>query len=311
MGRKVSVVGAGNVGSAIAEELARRNVAEEIVLIDVVEGFAAGKALDMAQAAPVVGFSATISGHEDLKVLAGSDVVVVTAGARRKPGMSRAELLSINAGVVSGVSKEIKKHAPKAVVILVTNPLDVMCYAAMKATGFPRERVMGMAGVLDAARMACFVAMELGISPVDVRAMVLGGHGDSMVPLVDYTTVYGIPVSQLIEAERIEAIVDRTRKGGGEIVSLLQTLSAFYAPGAGAAKMVEAVLTGKAVLVPASVWAEGEYGLKDTFVGLPVIIGEGGLKTVVELPLKDKESEALKRSAAAVKAGIETLNLNG
>ncbi len=311
MGRKVSVVGAGNVGSAIAEELARRNVAEEIVLIDVVEGFAAGKALDMAQSASVVGFSATISGHEDLKALAGSDVVVMTAGARRKPGMSRAELLSINAGVVSSVSKEVKKHAPKAVVILVTNPLDVMCYAAMKATGFPRERVMGMAGVLDAARMACFVAMELGISPVDVRAMVLGGHGDSMVPLVDYTTVYGIPVSQLIDAERIEAIVERTRKGGGEIVALLQTLSAFYAPGAGAAKMVEAVLTGKAVLVPASVWAEGEYGLKDTFVGLPVIIGEGGLKRVVELPLKDSELEALKRSAAAVKAGIEALNLNG
>ena len=308
--RKVSVIGAGNVGATVANELARRDMAD-VVLVDVVEGFAAGKALDMAQAAPILGYSTELSGGESLDCVDGSDVVVITAGARRKPGMSRAELLSINAGVVTGICKEIKKKAPKSVVLLVTNPLDIMCYVAMKTTGFPRERVIGMAGVLDAARMCAFVAMELGISPGDVRAMVLGGHGDSMVPLVDFTTVNGIPIRRLLDEDRIERIVERTRKGGGEIVSLLQTLSAFYAPGAGAARIVEAVLTGKAILVPASVWAEGEYGIKDTFVGLPVIIGEGGLREVVEVRLEKGDFEALKDSAQAVKAGIGALEVEG
>jgi len=308
--RKVSVIGAGNVGATVANELARRDMAD-IVLVDVVQGFAVGKALDMAQAAPILGYSSELSGSESLDAIDGSDVVVITAGARRKPGMSRAELLSINAGVVTGICKEIKKKAPKSVVLLVTNPLDIMCYVAMKTTGFPRERVIGMAGVLDAARMCAFVAMELGISPGDVRAMVLGGHGDSMVPLVDFTTVNGIPIRKLLDEDRIERIVERTRKGGGEIVSLLQTLSAFYAPGAGAARIVEAVLTGKAILVPASVWAEGEYGIKNTFVGLPVIIGEGGLREVVEVRLKKDDLEALKDSAQAVKAGIGALEVKG
>jgi malate dehydrogenase len=306
--RKVSVIGAGNVGATVANELARRDMAD-VVLVDVVEGFAEGKALDMAQAAPILGYSAGLAGDESLDAIAGSDVVVITAGARRKPGMSRAELLSINAGVVTGVCKEVKKKAPKSVVLLVTNPLDIMCYVAMKVTGFPRERVLGMAGVLDAARMCAFVAMELGISPCDVRAMVLGGHGDSMVPLVDFTSVNGIPIKELLDGEKIAAIVERTRKGGGEIVALLQTLSAFYAPGAGAARMVEAILTGKSILVPASVWAEGEYGIKNTFVGLPVVVGEGGLVEVVELSLKKGDLEALGKSAEAVKAGIEALEL--
>lgn len=307
---KVSVIGAGNVGATVANELARRDMAD-VVLVDVVEGFAAGKALDMAQAAPILGYSAHLSGDESLDAVKGSDVVVITAGARRKPGMSRAELLSINAGVVTSICREVKKQAPKSVVLLVTNPLDIMCYVAMKVTGFPRERVMGMAGVLDAARMACFVAEELDISPVDVRAMVLGGHGDSMVPLVDFTSVNGVPIGQLLSAEKIEAIVERTRKGGGEIVGLLQTLSAFYAPGAGAARMVEAILTGRAVLVPASVWAEGEYGIRETFVGLPVVVGEGGLREIVELGLSEAALKALKASADAVKAGIDALQVEG
>lgn len=307
---KVSVIGAGNVGATVANELARRNVAD-VVLVDVVEGFAAGKALDMAEAAPILGYSAGLSGADSLDAVEASDVVVITAGARRKPGMSRAELLSINAGVVSSVCKKVKKFAPKAVLLLVTNPLDIMCYVAMKASGFPRERVLGMAGALDSARMCCFVAAELGISPVDVRAMVLGGHGDSMVPLARYTTVYGIPITELLSPERIERIVERTRKGGNEIVSLLQTLSAFYAPGAGAAAMVEAILTGKSLIMPASVWADGEYGISGTFVGLPVKIGAGGLEEVIGLKLEAEEMKGLKRSAAAVKEGIEALELEG
>ncbi len=304
--RKVSVIGAGNVGATVADELARRNVAD-VVLIDIVEGFASGKALDIAEAAPIVGYSATLSGSQDLEAVKGSDVVVITAGARRKPGMSRSELLSINAGVVAGISKEIKKSAPGSVVVLVTNPLDAMCYVAMRTTGFPRERVVGMAGALDAARMSCFVAMELGISPVDVRATVLGGHGDSMVPLPRFTTVNGIPVTELISSKRVEEIIERTAKGGAEIVGLLQTLSAFYAPGAGAAQLVEAIVTGKARLLAASVWAKGEYGISGTFVGLPVIIGEGGLREVVDLDLEADELQALRRSAEAVKASIAAL----
>ncbi len=308
--RKVSVIGAGNVGSTVANELARREIAQ-VCLVDVVEGFAQGKALDMAQAGPILGYGALLSGDQSLDAVRESDVVVITAGARRKPGMSRAELLSINAGVVAGICRDVKKHAPAAVVIVVTNPLDVMCYVAKKSTGFPRDRVLGMAGMLDSARMAAFVAMELGISPVDVRAMVLGGHGESMVPVVDFASVNGVPIRQLLSEEKIEAIVERTRKGGGEIVSLLQTLSAFYAPGAGAARMVEAVLTGRSILVPASVWATGEYGIKDTFVGLPVIVGEGGLKKVLELDLDEAALKGLKSSADSVRAGIDALSSEG
>jgi len=304
--RKVSVIGAGNVGATVANEVARRNLAD-VMLIDVVEGFAAGKALDMSEAAPIGGYSARLSGSESTGDVKESEVVVITAGARRKPGMSRTELLSINAGVVGQVSREVKKHAPKSVIIVVTNPLDAMCYAAMKASGFPRERVFGMAGVLDAARMASFVAEELDVSPVDVRAMVLGGHGDSMVPLPRFTTVNGVPVTHLLEPERVEKIVERTRGAGGEIVELLKNLSAFYAPGAGAAAMVEAVLTGKGRLLPSSVWAEGEYGIRDTFVGLPALISSGGAERVVELPLEKEELEALRASARAVKESIATL----
>jgi len=304
--KKVSVVGAGNVGATVANEIVRLGVAE-VTMVDVIEGFAEGKALDMSQAAPVLGYSVYASGGNGFEALDSSDVVVVTAGIRRKPGMDRSELVSANAKVVRDVAGNIKRLAPRSVVILVTNPLDAMCYVAMAETGFPRERVMGMAGVLDSARMSAFVAMELGLSPGDVRSMVLGGHGDSMVPLPRFTTVNGVPVTELLGADRIEAICRRTRDGGAEIVNLLKTLSAFYAPGAAAAQMVEAVVSGRSRLLPASVWAQGEYGIRDTFVGLPVVIGEGGLKRIVELRLTADELSALKKSAEAVKAIIATL----
>ena len=303
---KVCVVGAGNVGATVANEIARLNVAD-VVMVDVIEGFSLGKALDMAQAAPILGYSIMPDGKDGFEALAGSDVVVVTAGMRRKPGMDRAQLVAANADIVRGIAGEVKRLAPESVLLLVTNPLDAMCYVAMKETGFPRERVLGMAGVLDGARMACFVAMELGITPADVRAMVLGGHGDTMVPFPRFTTVNGVPVTELLPKERIDAIVKRTRDGGAEIVNLLKTLSAFYAPGAAAAAMVEAIVTGRARFLAASVWARGEYGINDTFVGLPVIIGAGGLRKVVELRLTAEELAELKKSAESVRAIIAGL----
>jgi malate dehydrogenase len=303
---KVSVVGAGNVGATVANEIARLNIAD-VMMVDVVEGFSLGKALDMAQAAPILGYSVLPGGRDGFAAIECSDVVVVTAGMRRKPGMDRAQLLAANAGIVRGICKEIKHLAPDSVLVLVTNPLDAMCYVAMRETGFPRERVIGMAGVLDSARMACFVAMELAITPADVRAMVLGGHGDTMVPLPRFTTVNGVPITELIPPDRIDKIVQRTRDGGAEIVDLLKTLSAFYAPGAGAAQMVEAIVTGRSRLLPASVWAQGEYGIKDTFVGLPVIIGQGGLIKIVELKLSAPEQAALAKSAGAVRSIIAGL----
>ena len=308
--RKVSVVGAGNVGATVANEIARLGIAE-VTMVDVIEGFAAGKALDMAQAAPVLGYSVLPTGKDGFDAIQDSDVVVITAGIRRKPGMDRAELFAANAAIVGGIAKEVRRLAPESVLVLVTNPLDAMCYVAMRETGFPRERVLGMAGVLDSARMSTFVAMELGISPADVRAMVLGGHGDTMVPLPRFTTVNGIPITELISPERIEVINQRTRDGGAEIVNLLKSLSAFYAPGAGAAEMVEAIITERARLLPASVWAEGEYGITGTFVGLPVVIGKGGLRKVVELKLSVVELAALQRSAEAVKSTIAGLGARG
>ncbi len=305
---KVSVIGAGNVGATVANEIARRGIAE-VVMVDVVEGFAKGKALDMAQAAGILGYGEMPRGSEGYDSIEGSDVVVITAGMRRKPGMDRSQLVAANTEIVTGISREIKKAAPNAVVILVTNPLDAMCYVAMKETGFPRERVLGMAGILDSARMACFVAMELGISPVDVRAMVLGGHGDSMVPMPRFTTVYGVAVTELLGAEAIARVVQRTRDGGAEIVGLLKTLSAFYAPGAGAAVMAEAVVTGRPILVPASVWVSGEYGLSDVFVGLPVMLGAGGLQRIVEIDLLPEERAALENSADAVRKLIAGMAL--
>lgn len=304
--KKVSVIGAGNVGATVANEIARLNLAD-VTMVDVVEGFSLGKALDMSQAAPILGYSTLSAGGDSLDLIEGSDVVVVTAGIRRKPGMDRRELAATNAKIIADVSAVIARKAPRAIVILVTNPLDAMCYVAMKATGFPSERIVGMAGVLDSARMAAFVAMELGISPADVRAMVLGGHGDTMVPLPRFTTVNGVPITQLLSPQRIAAIVQRTRDGGGEIVNLLKTLSAFYAPGAGAAQMVEAVVTGRARLLPASVWAQGAYGIREAFVGLPVILGAGGVEKVVELELTGDELAQLKKSADAVKSSIAEL----
>jgi len=303
---KVGVVGAGNVGATVANEIARLDVAD-VVMVDVVEGFAPGKGLDMAQAAEILGYSAMPAGSDGFAALEGSDVVVITAGMRRKPGMDRSELFAANAKIVKEISREVKALAPKSAVILVTNPLDAMCYVCMRETGFDRRRVMGMAGVLDSARMAYFVAMELGITPADVRAMVLGGHGDSMVPLPRLTTVNGIPITELMGREEIEKIVERTRDAGAEIVGLLKTLSAFYAPGAGAAQMVEAVVTGRARLLPASVWADGEYGIEGTFVGLPAVIGRGGVEKIVEIALSEEEKAALLKSAEGVKGVIAGL----
>jgi len=305
---KVSVVGAGNVGATVANEIARRCIAE-VMMVDVIEGFSLGKALDMSQAAPILGYSVFANGADSIDRVEGSDVVVVTAGIRRKPGMDRRELSNTNAKIIADISRIIKRTAPNAVVILVTNPLDAMCYVAMKETGFPRERVIGMAGVLDSARMAAFVAMELGIGPGDVRAMVLGGHGDTMVPLPRFTTVNGIPVTELLTPQRIAAIVQRTRDGGAEIVNLLKTASAFYAPGAGAAQMVEAVVTGRSRLLPASVWAQGEYGIRDAFVGLPIIVGKKGVEKVVELKLTADELAQLNKSADAVKSIMAELSV--
>lgn len=308
--RKVSFVGAGNVGATAANEILRRSIAD-VTMVDIADGLAEGKALDMAQAAPILGYAGRVRGSSSLDDIEGSDVVVVTAGIRRKPGMDRSELVSTNAGIIGGISRAIREKAPESVVILVTNPLDAMCYVAMRETGFPRERVLGMAGALDAARMSCFIAMELGVSPVDVRAMVLGGHGDTMVPLPRFTTVNGIPVTELLPEATVEAISERTRKGGAEIVGLMKTASAFYAPGAGAAAMAEAIVTGIDRLLPASVWARGEYGISDTFVGLPVIIGDGGLRSVVELPLCEDESAELRRSADAVRSIIAEVKASG
>jgi malate dehydrogenase len=304
--RKISVIGAGHVGATVAQYVAEMDVAD-ITLIDIVEGMPQGKALDLQEAAPVRGYDARLTGSNDFDALEGSDLVVVTAGFPRKPGMSREDLLSKNAEIVGGVAERIRDLAPNAFVIVVTNPLDVMCYLTYKKTGFPKQRVMGMAGVLDTTRFRSFIAMELGISMEDVMAMVLGGHGDSMVPLTRFATVSGIPVEQLIPKDRLDAIVERTRKGGGEIVSLLKTGSAYYAPGAAVAQMVEAILKDKPRVLPASAYLEGEYGLRDIYLGVPVILGGEGIRKVIEVELTPQETEALKASGEAVNKTIGEL----
>jgi len=305
---KLAVIGGGNVGATCALEAARAGI-PEVVIVDIVEGLAAGKALDLAESAPVNGFLCRLTGTTDYAAISGADVVVVTAGLARKPGMSRDDLVRKNSAITREVAGEIKRHAPESVVIVVTNPLDVMAYVMLKATGFPRRRVIGMAGVLDAARFASFIADELACNVRDVQAMVLGGHGDSMVPLVQYTTVSGIPVDRLLALDAIERLIQRTRGGGGEIVALLKTGSAFYAPGAGAFKMARAVLMNSKRILPASVWAQGEYGLSDVFVGLPVKLGAHGVERIIELELADAESAALARSAGAVKEVMRTLEI--
>jgi len=303
---KVAVFGAGHVGATTAQRIAEKELAD-VVLLDIVEGLPQGKTLDMAEAAPVEGYDAKLTGTNHNSLIAGADVVVITAGVARKPGMSRDDLLAINAKIVGGIADDVKEHAPDAIVIAVTNPLDVMTHLVLDRTGFAPERVMGMAGVLDTARFRSFIAMELGVSVKDVQAMVLGGHGDSMVPLPRYATVGGVPITQLLPAERIEQLIDRTRKGGAEIVGLLKTGSAYYAPSASAVTMVASILRDERRLLPACVRLDGQYGLSDVFAGVPVILGEGGVEMIVELELTDDELAALHTSAGHVKEAIEKL----
>jgi malate dehydrogenase len=298
----VAVVGAGNVGATAAQRLAEKSLARSVVMIDVVEGVPQGKALDQWQSGPIEGFDARVIGSNGYDEAAGADLFVVTAGIARKPGMSRDDLVKTNAGIVRSVAKEIARVAPASIVIVVSNPLDVMCYVAMKASGFPRERVIGMAGVLDTARYRMFLAEALDVSMEDIQAMVLGGHGDTMVPLVSYTTVSGIPVSQLIAPDKLEAIVTRTRNGGAEIVGFLKTGSAYYAPSAAAVQMVESIALDKRRILPCSAWLQGEFGLRDVFCGVPCKLGRNGLERIVEIRLTDAERAELVKSAEAVRA---------
>ncbi len=297
---KVSVVGAGNVGANIALWLGTKEIAD-VHLLDIAEGMPAGKALDLMQAAPIEGFDSVITGSNDYKDLVDSDVVVVTAGLARKPGMSRSDLIEINQGIVKDVMIEVIKYAPQAIVIVVTNPLDVMVHAAWKLSGLPSERIIGMAGALDSARLRTFVAMELDVSVQDVHAMVLGGHADTMVPLQKYTTVSGIPIAQLMSQERIDAIVQRTRSGGGEIVGLLKTGSAFYAPSASVAEMVESILKDKKRIIPCAAYCKGKYGLDGVFVGVPVKLGRGGVEEIIEVEFSEAEQKAFNESVEAIK----------
>ena len=299
---KVAVVGAGNVGATAAQRVAEKNLARTVVMIDVVDGVPQGKALDQWQSGPIEGFDTRIIGSNGYDEAAGADVFVVTAGIARKPGMSRDDLVKTNAGIVRSVAKEIARVAARSIIIVVSNPLDVMCYVAMKASGFPRERIIGMAGVLDTARYRMFLAEALDLSVEDIQAMVLGGHGDTMVPLVSYTTVSGIPVSQVISPDKLEAIVNRTRNGGAEIVSFLKTGSAYYAPSAAAIQMVEAIALDKRRILPCSAWLQGEFGLRDVFCGVPCKLGRNGLERIVEISLTDAERAELVKSAEAVRA---------
>lgn len=305
---KITVVGAGNVGASAALYLAEAELGD-VVMVDIAEGVAKGKGLDLLEAGPVRGYDSFTEGSGDMKAVAGSDVVIVTAGFPRKPGMSRLDLLKANADVIRGVAEGIRAHAPKAFVIMVTNPLDVMTYLTFRITGFPRERVMGMAGVLDSARFRAFLAMEIGVSVEDIQAMVLGGHGDTMVPLTRFTTVSGVPVEHFIRKERLAELVQRTRDGGAEIVKLLQTGSAFYAPASAAVQMAESILRDKKRLLPAAACLNGEYGMKDLCLGVPVILGSRGVERVVEVPLTTEEKAALAKSAEEVKKGIADLAL--
>ncbi|MBN2058041.1 MAG: malate dehydrogenase [Candidatus Saganbacteria bacterium] len=298
---KVSVIGAGNVGAEAARGLAARQLAD-VVLLDIVEGVPQGKALDMLQAGPIVGYDSLVTGSNDYKDIAGSDIVIVTAGLARKPGMSRDDLLKKNAQIISSVAQNIKQHAPNSIILTVTNPLDTMTYLAWKASGFVPEKVVGMAPLLDLARMAAFIAIELNVPLTSVSAMVLGTHGDLMVPVPSQTKVSGKPITELLPQAKIDAIVERTKNGGAEIVAHLKTGSAYYAPAAAAVRMAEAILKDKKELIPSSVLAQGQYGLNDLYIGLPAKLGKGGAEQIVEIELTKAEEAALKRSAEAIKA---------
>ncbi len=321
---KITVVGGGHVGETCARGLAEKELAREVVLVDILEGIPQGKALDQWESAPIEGFDSHVVGVNDYEEAAGSDIFIVTAGIARKPGMSRDDLLKTNAGIVESVSKEIARVAPDSIIIMVSNPLDVMAYVAKQASGFPRERVIGMAGVLDTARLRSFISLELDVSVEDIQALVLGGHGDTMVPLLSYTNISGIPITQFLGSERIEALFDRTRKGGAEIVGYLKTGSAYYAPAAhnrrylktgsayyapaaAAVQMAEAIVKNKRRILPCAAYLEGEYGHEGIFLGVPCQLGEGGLQKIIEVELTESEAEALENSAEAVRETIGAL----
>ena len=309
MVNKITVVGAGNVGATTAQRLAEKELARHVVMVDVAEGIPQGKGLDQWESAPIEGFDSRIIGTNSYDETEGSDIVVITAGIARKPGMSRDDLLNTNAGIVKQVSEQVKKTSPKAILIIVSNPLDVMSYVAMKTTGFPRERVLGMAGVLDTARYRSFLAEAADVSVRDIQAMVLGGHGDTMVPLISYTSVSGIPITQLIPKEKLDAIVARTRTGGGEIVKHLKTGSAYYAPSAAAVQMCEAIAKDQKRILPCAAWLQGEYGLRDLFLGVPCKLGRTGLEKIYEVELTADERKALEASAEAVREPMRAVKL--
>jgi malate dehydrogenase len=309
MVNKITVVGAGNVGATAAQRIAEKELARTVVMVDVAEGIPQGKGLDQWESAPIELFDSRVIGTNGYDETANSDIVVITAGIARKPGMSRDDLLNTNAGIVKSVSEQVAKTSPNAIIIVVSNPLDVMCYVAKQVTGFPRERVIGMAGVLDTARYRSFIAEALDISVRDIQAMVLGGHGDTMVPLISYTTVSGIPIGQLMKKEQLDAIVDRARNGGAEIVKYLKTGSAYYAPSSGAVQMVEAIVRDQKRILPCSAWLDGEYGLKGLFLGVPVKLGRRGMEQILEITLTPDETAALAKSAAAVREPMSVIKL--
>ncbi len=310
MRKKVTVVGAGNVGATCAMRIAGKELAD-VVLVDVAEGIPQGKGLDLLQSGPVEGYDCSVTGSNDYAPTAGSDIVVITAGLARKPGMSRDDLLMANFEVVKSVTEQVARHSPEAILVLVTNPLDAMCWTAMKASGFPRNRVIGMAGVLDTARFRTFIAAELNVAPSNVTAVVLGGHGDTMVPLVRLSSVSGIPLTELLDEATLARLVDRARNGGAEIVKYLKTGSAYYAPSAAAVEMVESILKDQKKVLPCSAYLQGEYGLNGVFVGVPVKLGSQGIEKIYELKLEPAEAAALAKSAAAVQELIEILKQKG
>ena len=308
MNRKVTVIGSGNVGATAARSIADKELAD-VVILDILEGVPQGKGLDMLEACPVEGSDARVLGTNDYADTAGSDIVVITAGLARKPGMSRDDLLAKNHTIITGVTEQVMKHSPDCIIMPVTNPLDAMAQVVYRVSGLPRERVIGMAGVLDSARMRAFIAQELNVSVENTHAFVLGGHGDTMVPLPRYSTVAGIPITELLPAERVDAIVNRTAHGGAEIVKLLGTGSAYYAPGSAVVEMVESVLKDKKKILPCSVFLQGEYGIQDLFVGVPCKLGVNGVEEIVQITLTDDEAAALKKSADAVRELVQIINV--
>jgi malate dehydrogenase len=306
MKQKVTVVGAGNVGATAAQRLAEKELCD-VVVIDIIEGVPQGKSLDLTQAAPIEKHDAHLTGVNSYEASANSDIVIITAGIPRKPGMSRDDLLATNKGIIKSVTKEVVKYSPKAILIIVSNPLDAMCHVAMEESGFPKQRVIGMAGVLDSARFRAFISMELDVSVENIQALVLGGHGDTMVPLPRFSTVAGVPITELIEARRIEEMVTRTRNGGAEIVGFLRTGSAYYAPASAAVEMAESILKDKKKILPCAAYLTGEYGISNLFVGVPVKLGAKGIEQIIELKLSAEEQQALKKSAAAVQELVDAM----